>query len=126
MNVTPRLVALLAVIYAPLAGAHHSYAGYEPDERSVLSGTLTDVLWANPHIILSVADGERTTRVEWITLTGAEITGVTRDQLAIGAPIVVTGSRNPDPAVPVMTIVKEIELPGTGWRWMRSEARSRQ
>jgi hypothetical protein len=111
------LIALLATTAAPLAGAHHSYAGFEVDERHVLSGTLTDIEWGNPHIILHVSDGTRTTRVEWMTLTGAEKTGVTREQFSPGERIVVTASRNRDPEIAVMAIVKEVELPDDAWRW---------
>lgn len=115
----PWLVALLAASCAPLAGAHHSYAGYDPDEHYVFTGKLTGIEWGNPHILLSVSSGERTMRIEWMTLTGAAKTGVTREQFTPGERIVVTGSRNRDPDVAIITMIKQIDLPDDAWRWTR-------
>jgi hypothetical protein len=108
---------LVALLSAPLAGAHHSYADFEPDERYVFSGTLTDVEWGNPHILLFISDGARTMRVEWITTAGADRTGVIREQLAPGSRISVTGSRHRDHDIAIMTQVKELEMPAQDWRW---------
>ncbi len=118
------VVALFALPCAPLAGAHHSYADYEPDERYVFSGTLTELQWGNPHILLFVSDAERTMRIEWITVTGAELTQVEKTQFSTGERIVVTGSRNRDSKVPIMTLIKQIELPDDRWRWERPTRRS--
>jgi hypothetical protein len=117
------VVTFTALLCAPLAGAHHSYGGYDMDERSVLDGTLTDVHWANPHILLSVSEGDRTMTVEWMTLTGAEPTGVSKEELALGERIIVTGSRNKDPAIAIMMVVKEVELPTRGFLWERTPSR---
>lgn len=114
----PRIIpALLLLSCAPLAGAHHSYAEYETEKPSVISGTLTDVQWRNPHIQLTVSDGVRSTRVDWVTITGAERTGVSADRFAVGARIAVTGSRHRDPDLAIMSVIKQIDLPDANWQW---------
>ena len=114
-----RLLALLLwSLAAHTAAAHHSYADYDRAERFELRGVLTDIHWANPHIVFTVSDGQHDVRVEWITLTGAELTGVERDQFAVGDAVSITGSRNRNPDVPIMTVIKEIRLPASGWRWV--------
>lgn len=115
-----RSVAIIGVVLALLstgAAAHHSYADFDRDERYILQGTLTHVLWANPHIVFTVEHEGRSVRVEWITLTGAERTGVHAGQFEIGDEIIVTGSRHQDPDMLVMTVLKEISLPAKQWRW---------
>jgi hypothetical protein len=111
------LVALPLLFCAPLAGAHHSYAEYETDAPSVFSGTVTDVQWRNPHIQLTVSDGVRSMRVDWVTITGAERTGVTADRISTGDRIVVTGARHRDPEQAIMSVIKQIELPDAAWEW---------
>jgi hypothetical protein len=112
------LVALLTLTYAPLAGAHHSYADYERDERYAFSGTLTDVQWGNPHILLFVSDGAHELRIEWVTTAGADRTGVLREQFSPGDRITVIGSRNRNPEVKIMTLVKELVMTEKDWRWV--------
>ena len=113
----------VAALWLMLAGhttfAHHSYAAYDADERYELRGVVKDIHWANPHILFTVSDGERDMRIEWITVTGAELTKVSKEQFAVGDPIVVIGSRNRDPAVAIMTVIKEIQLPTRHWTWVK-------
>jgi hypothetical protein len=113
----PIAVMLVAMLSAPSVGAHHSYTGYDLDERYVFNGTLTDVKWGNPHILLFVSDGTTTMRVEWITTTGADVTGVTQGQLAPGQRITVIGSRHPDPDVATMAAIKQLQIVDKDWRW---------
>lgn len=114
-----RLLALLLLwLVANAATAHHSYADYDRAERFELRGVLTDLHWANPHIVLTVSDGGRDTRIEWITLTGAELTGVQQERFVVGDAVAIIGSRNRNPDVRIMTVIKEIRLPASGWRWV--------
>jgi hypothetical protein len=60
----PRLAAALAILIAaigvPLA-AHHSAAAYTDTSIEIRGATITNVIWANPHTIVSfeVKEGER-------------------------------------------------------------------
>lgn len=110
-------LTILLLVCAPLAGAHHSYADFDTDTRFVLTGTLTDVQWTNPHILLFISDGERTWRVEWITITGAEVTNVSREQFTPGETITLVGARHRNANVPVVARVEQIDLPGDNWHW---------
>ena len=112
------LALLLSSLMAHTAAAHHSYADYDRAERFELRGVITEIHWANPHIVFTVSDGEHDTRVEWITLTGAERTSVQRERFAEGAPVAIIGSRNRNPDVRIMTVIKEIRLPASGWHWV--------
>jgi len=108
---------ILTLICAPVL-AHHSHAGYNPDERFTLQGTITDVFWGNPHILFTVNDGKKDVRIEWITTTGAVVTNVSEQQLNKGDTITVIGSRNPDPSIHTMALVKELLMPDSQWHWI--------
>jgi hypothetical protein len=46
------LAALAAVLMAVPAWAHHSHANYELNEFIEMDGTVTQVMWINPHVWL--------------------------------------------------------------------------
>jgi hypothetical protein len=114
-----RLLILLTLWLPPMhsAWAHHSYADYDRNERFELHGTLKEIHWANPHIIFIVTTGESDVRVEWITVNGAERTGVSSDSFVVGDELVVIGSRHRDPQMLVMTVLKELRLPQKNVEW---------
>ena len=119
-----RLITLMVLWFsASVAGAHHSYSDYDRDERFVLTGIIKEVHWANPHIMFIVDDGTQDVQVEWVTVNGADRTGVKRTQFAVGDEFVVIGSRHREPDMMVMTVVKELRLPQKGWEWITPLAR---
>jgi len=97
--------------------AHHSYADYDRAERFELRGILTEIHWGNPHIILMIRTDSTDMRIEWITLTGADKTAVSKDQLAVGDAVIVIGSRNKNPDRQIMTLVKELQIPLKHFQW---------
>ena len=113
----PGCIVLLATVCALPAGAHHSDADYDTKTSFTLTGTLMDVQWNNPHILLFVAADAYTYRIEWITLTGAAVTGVSREQFTPGEPIVVVGSHHRDPDTAVIARIQQIYLPADSWQW---------
>ena len=114
-----RLVCLLSLLIAaaPVL-AHHSYADYDRDEVYEFRGTITEIHWGNPHIIFMVRSGTTTMRVEWVTVTGADKTTVSKDQFAVGDELVVIGSRNINHDRHIMAVVKELLLPQKNFHWV--------
>ncbi len=120
-----RLTCCLSLLFAAVPVlAHHSYADYESAERHELRGTITEIQWGNPHIIFIVQSDGVVMRVEWVTVTGADKTSVSKDQFAVGDELIVIGSRNHDPERHIMTLVKELQIPHKNFRW-RSPSRDR-
>jgi hypothetical protein len=103
---------------APAALGHHSYAGFDPDERYEFEGTITNIFWGNPHILFTVDDGSTAMRIEWITTSGARKTHVDARRFQTGERLTVIGSRNRNPEVHVMTAIKELRLPAHAWQWI--------
>jgi hypothetical protein len=44
----------VGVLFVASAGAHHSFAPYEPNVQLKLAGVITDFKWGNPHVYLSL------------------------------------------------------------------------
>jgi hypothetical protein len=59
--------AVLALLPAPPAAAHHSYTMFDMEKSLTLEGTVKEVQWTNPHIWvqLLVKDAATGKEVEW-------------------------------------------------------------
>jgi hypothetical protein len=107
--------------------AHHSYSDYKLDERYEFTGIVTAVRWGNPHILFDVRNDNELMHIEWVTTAGADKTGVAAQQIEPGDQITFIGSRNRNPDVRTMTLIKEISMPGKNWQWISpSVTRARQ
>lgn len=120
---TLRIVGALAALAACGSGyAHHSYAQYDRCQSITVEGEIERVDWANPHVVVSLRlDDSTSYRVEWLAVSRLDSAGVSR-ALYVGDRVAVTGSRNRDPDVRVMTLITEIDRPRDDWRWHRSPA----
>jgi hypothetical protein len=120
--VTKTILLLSAVMsgagFSGFVLAHHSYADYDRDQRFEFTGTVTAVRWGNPHILFDVSDGTEVMRIEWVTTAGADKTGVAEQQIQAGDQLTAIGSRNRNPEVHVMTVIKELSMPAKNWQWL--------
>lgn len=58
---------LVAVLAAPAALAHHSFAPYEPDKQIALEGKVASFKWSNPHVYIELeAMGEDGATHHWL------------------------------------------------------------
>jgi hypothetical protein len=93
-------IALMAVLLTPVRGAaHHSFAAeFDEDKPIKVTGTLTSMLWSNPHAWVYVdvkdADGKI---VNWGFETGGVNAlyrqGWRKDDLQVGTLLVIDGWR---------------------------------
>jgi hypothetical protein len=70
--------AATAALLSIPAWAHHSHANYNTDEYTTVSGTITEVVWANPHvwIYMDVANAQGA-RQSW-AMEGGSVTSLMR------------------------------------------------
>lgn len=52
---------VVGVLWASPAGAHHSFAVYEPNVQIKLTGVVTSFKWGNPHVYLEIDGTEQKT-----------------------------------------------------------------
>ena len=95
-------VALLILLGASPAVAHHAFnAEFDANKPVKFKGTVTKMLWVNPHawIYLDVKKPDGTVE-EWMVETGTPNTllrrGLTKDALKEGTEIVVDGYQAKD------------------------------
>jgi hypothetical protein len=91
---------LLFAAASPIS-AHHGEAGaYALDETIKLQGTVREVRWSNPHVIVAFdvqgGAGVEQWSIELSSINTMEQAGATREALKTGDPIVVTGHRRKD------------------------------
>ena len=88
-------LGVLGAFMGSAALAHHSASVYDMTGAPVtLEGTLTKVDWANPHIYLTLEtagpNGQRVLQqVEAVSISLAQATGLTREVLTLGSPVVI-------------------------------------
>ena len=88
---------LILAAAAPPSYAHHSFAMFDQNKSTQLTGTLKDVSWNNPHIaMIVVVPGDNGQAAEWHFESGPPAfmlrAGLKRDDLSsrIGSKVTIT------------------------------------
>ena len=116
------VVALWALFGTANTPAHHSYAGFS-DIPISLEGTLERVLFANPHVVLTIRtkDVSLYTAI-WAAAFTLENRGMKATDLKTGDVIAIRGTPALDPAVHEITRLSEVRRLSDGWRWFQNHA----
>jgi uncharacterized protein DUF6152 len=116
------ILTLAASLTATVASAHHSYAAYDRDHPVSIEGEISQVLYANPHVILTVRTTDAEYTVEWLSLYQVSRWIVAKGRLAVGDHIVLTGCALRDRTERRISLVTDIRRPSDGWTWSRQIA----
>ena len=114
---------VLAVIGATIilggsALAHHSYGSFFLDQSASVEGSIQQLRFANPHVVLTIRTSDETEyTATWAAADRMERDGVTRTTLKIGDRVIVTGAPPRDPASHELMPLWEIRRPRDGWVW---------
>jgi len=116
------VVATMAVVLtAGAAYGHHSYGAYFEDQTITIEGTIENIRFANPHVVLTLrTDEPQVYRLEWQNLIQLRHGNVGPETLKAGDRIVVIGSPPRDSSSHIITLLREISRPSDGWRWRRT------
>jgi len=97
---------------------HHGYAEYDRNAPVTLEGNLKNVLWANPHVELTLETATKGDfSVEWAAVFQLSRSGINSVPVKAGDHLIVTGSINRNPERRILTLVQEIRRPADGWHW---------
>ena len=113
-------LAAIALATATLS-AHHSYAAFDREHPVSIEGEISRVLYANPHVVMTVraADGDYT--VEWLSFTQlARWRDPKTTSLNVGDHVIVTARATKDRSEHRLSLVTDIRRPADGWSWSRS------
>ena len=122
MKGTLLVIALAISLFAGTLYAHHSFtATYDTSKTVMIEGKVTQFLLRNPHSFLHIAvigkDGkEETWNVEWAAAGQLGGSGVTRDSLKVGDPVVINGNPARDPADQRLRMVS-VKRTSDGFNW---------
>jgi hypothetical protein len=113
---------MLVLVGTILAGvpiqAHHGYSAFERENTVTIEGNIEEIRYMNPHSILLVkATDTRIYTVEWLSLPQLRRAGINYDMLKKGDHVVLIGAPARDPAVPKMSIVRNLKRTSDGWSW---------
>src|SRR5262245_28004177 len=98
--------------------AHHGYSAFERENTVTIEGNIEEIKYMNPHSILMVktSDSQMYT-VEWLSLQQLRRAGINYDTLKKGDHLVLSGAPARDPALPKMSIVRNLRRTSDGWSW---------
>jgi hypothetical protein len=101
--------------------AHHSYAGFS-DKLVSIEGTLEKVIFANPHVILTIrAKDSSVYTALWVAAFTLKNRGMSATDLRIGDALVISGTPALDPAVHDIARLAEVRRVSDGWRWLQND-----
>ena len=89
-------LALLGGVWLPsLASAHHSGSEYDIRRTVEISGTLSQVVWQNPHVMLTITSVEAGTSSTWeiecSPISTLERSSVNRQAFRVGDKVKLAG-----------------------------------
>ena len=120
MTRLPRVVVLLAALGALPAGAHHSWSRYDGDHVITITGKITSIEWASPHVVMhftvpaeSAEPASWTMEMDPPTLLNRY--GLRHDTLKPGMRVKLTGVRAKSGAPMMRAVTIEVE-DGTVYR----------
>ena len=114
------LVAVVLLLGGVQLRAHHSYAGFSDNVIS-LEGTLEKVMFANPHVVLTVRDKDGAAyTATWVAAFTLQNRGMKATDFKVGDVIVVSGTPAKDPSVREIARLSEVRRVSDGWRWLQN------
>jgi len=108
------VAALTLLALSGLAAAHHSWARYDGDNVFTITGVVTKVEWASPHVFMyfdaeDEAGGTTTWTMELDPPTLLNRYGLRHDTIAPGMRITITGVRAKSGAPMMRGVTIELE-----------------
>jgi hypothetical protein len=117
------LIAIVALVSAQLATAHHSFAGtYDAAKEITIKGKIIEVSLRSPHSFFFVESEDASGKAQRWSIEGASASqfaqqGVTRDALKVGDPVEVVGNPARSMTMGFRARLLKITRTTDGWSW---------
>ena len=114
----PAIIVIL-VLAGISARAHHGYPDFLLDQTVTVEGTLEELRYANPHVVLKIRTAAGVVySAEWQAASWLQFNAhVTLTTLRVGDQLIVTGAPSRDPASRELVRLKEVRRPRDGWTY---------
>jgi Family of unknown function (DUF6152) len=119
MRRTVPAVFIILVFAGISARAHHSHADFLLDQTVTVEGTLEELRYANPHVVLNIRTTEGVVySAEWQAASWLQYHAhVMLTTLRVGDHVIVRGAPARDPASRALVRLKEVRRPRDGWTY---------
>jgi len=115
------VVGVIFLVGSGAARAHHSYAEFA-DNIVAVEGTLEKVMFANPHVILTIRTKDSLVyTAQWVAALTLGNRGMKATDLKVGDVIVISGTPARDPVVHELARIEEVRRVSDGWRWLKND-----
>jgi hypothetical protein len=99
------------------AAAHHA-PRFDRCKSFTLSGEIEQIVWAHPHVQLSIKGPDGTTyKATWLSPRQLNIRGIEEGTLKPGDRVTLTAGRRSDDGPEVPMLLSEIHRASDGWEW---------
>jgi uncharacterized protein DUF6152 len=118
MRSFPAVIAIL-VLAGISARAHHSHPDFLLDQTVTVEGTLQELRYANPHVVLRIRTAEGVVySAEWQAASWLQYHAhVMLTTLRVGDQLVISGAPSRDPASRQLVRLKQVRRPRDGWTY---------
>ena len=113
------LTFMVICLAATAVTAHHSYAAFDREHPVSIEGDLAQVLYANPHVVMTVRTEDGDYTVEWLSFTQVSRWMIDKGTLNVGDHVIVTARATRDRTEHRLSLVTDIRRPADGWSWSR-------
>jgi hypothetical protein len=120
MTRTVTLTIAAALLAVATVSAHHGYAAYDRQRPVSIEGELTQLVFDNPHVVMTVRSSGVDYTVEWLSMY--QLTGryhVEKDTLKAGDHVLITARAKRDETDHTLSLVTDVRRPADGWAWSR-------
>ena len=112
-------VAVSVTVVVCAVSAHHGYANFLTDHPITIEGTLENIQYVNPHVIMKIRADDST--VYTVTWQGAgwvaRRANVTASTFHVGDRLIVNGAPSRNPEIHELSSVRLLSRPRDGWTW---------
>ncbi len=114
----PAIIGIL-VLAGTSVRAHHTHPDFLLDQTARVEGTLEELKYANPHVLLKIRTAEGVVySAEWQAASWLQFHAhVTLTTLRVGDLLVVSGAPARDPAARELVRLKEVRRLRDGWTY---------
>ena len=114
----PAVIGIL-VLAGSSVRAHHFHADFLLDQTVTVAGTLQELRYANPHVVLKMRTAEGVVySAEWQAASWLQYHAhVMLTTLRVGDQLVVSGAPSRDPASHELVSLKQVRRPRDGWTY---------
>lgn len=85
------VAALMLVIAAGSAMAHHGWAEYDAEKRATITGTISELHFGNPHVTIVLQTDDGVWNVMLAAPSRLKNRGCTAEMLAVGQSVTIEG-----------------------------------